>query len=147
MRVSAVQRIVLAFLAGAAAVLVFHQGVLLLAYFVGLVASPPYSLASTPPFGVPKLVSLAFWGGLWGIVMIVLLRRSGAWNRLWPAFVFGGIVPTLVGALVVVPLKGQDIALWLHPSRLMFGFLINGAWGLGTALGYRLMRGRRFSVA
>ena len=106
MRQSVVSRILLSFLAGALGVLAFHQGFLLLAYALSWVPAPPYSLAGTPPLGIPKVLSLAFWGGVWGIVMIPALGRLGAKSRPLAAVLFGGVLPTLVAVLVVVPLKG-----------------------------------------
>ena len=95
----------LAFIAGFLGVVIFHQGFLLLAYFLGWVPRPPYDLTGTPPLGVPKVISLAFWGGIWGIIMVATLRRFGTGTRLWLAFLFGGVVPTLAGTLIVAPLK------------------------------------------
>src|SRR5690606_18539232 len=53
------------FLGGAAAVIVFHQGAWALIHALGLTPRAPYSLAATQPLGVPVLASLAFWGGVW----------------------------------------------------------------------------------
>jgi hypothetical protein len=41
--------------AGALAVLVFHQGALLALRLAGLVPAPPWRLAPVPPFGVPAV--------------------------------------------------------------------------------------------
>jgi hypothetical protein len=84
-------QILLAFIAGALGVIIFHQGFLLLAYGLGWVPRPPYDMSATPPFDIPKVVSLAFWGGIWGIVMVLCLRRFAMGTRLWLAFLFGGI--------------------------------------------------------
>jgi len=142
MRQRVVSRILLSFLAGALGVLAFHQGFLLLAYALSRVPAPPYSLAGTPPLGIPKVLSLAFWGGVWGIVMIPALGRLGAKSRPLAAVLFGGVLPTLVAVLVVVPLKGLPVAESLQPRRLLFGFVINGLWGLGTVLFYRALNRR-----
>ncbi len=131
-----------AFLAGAIGVLAFHQVFLLLAYALGWIPVPPYSLAPTAPLGLPKLISLAFWGGIWGLVMIPLLLRLPGTRRLGAAVLFGGLFPTLVGILVVGPLKGQAIGAGLAPQRLLFGLAINGVWGLGTQLSYRWIASR-----
>jgi hypothetical protein len=61
-------------------------------------------------------------------------------DRLWAAFVFGGILLPLTAALIVTPLKGGNVADWLEWRHIVFGFLINGVWGLGTALAYRFER-------
>ncbi len=47
-------------------------------------------------------------------------------------------MPTLVAALVATPMKGGRMADWMDLRHLILGFPINGVWGLGTALVYRL---------
>jgi hypothetical protein len=138
----ALQLIVLGFVAGAIGVLIFHQGVLVIMHALGLVPFAPYAVDPTPPFGVPRVLSLAFWGGVWGIVLVWLMTRVRGADRLWVAVVFGGVLPSLVGMLVVTPLKGGVIT--LGAAMLLRAFVINGVWGLGTALSYRL--GRRLSA-
>ena len=132
------QLTLLGFVAGAIGVLVFHQGVLLVMHALGLVAFPPYSLEPVPPLGVPRVLSLAFWGGIWGVILVhVMVRVRGA-DRLWVALVFGGVLPSAVGMFVITPLKGGVVT--LGAAMLLRAFVINGAWGLGTALAYRASR-------
>jgi hypothetical protein len=138
----AVRLIVIGFVAGAIGVLVFHQGVILVMYLLGLLPSGPYSMRATAPFNVPQVLSSAFWGGLWGIALVWLMTSVRAADRLWVALLFGGVLPTLVGILVVMPLKGGDPAARLQFAMLLRGFIINGAWGLGAALTYRVARRR-----
>lgn len=134
--------VVKGFLAGFAATLVFHQPVLWLLHEAGVAARAPYALAATRPFGVPSVISLAFWGGVWGIILLLVLRKTGRRVSPWiTALIFGAIAPTLVAWLVVAPLKGQPIS-GGKPSALLVGFAVNAAWGLGTALFLRLFRAR-----
>jgi hypothetical protein len=130
----------LGFIAGALGVLIFHQGFVAILYAAGGLPIAPYSFAPTHPFNVPEVLSLAFWGGIWGIALIVVMERVPGANGLWVAFLFGGILPPLVGALIVTPLKGGTVADWLEWRHIVFGFLINAVWGLGTALVYRAER-------
>ncbi len=132
--------VVLGFIAGAVGVLVFHQGVLLVMHALGMVPFAPYSLEPTPPLNVPSVLSLAFWGGLWGIALAAMIERVRWADSLWVAVVFGGVLPSLVAALVVTPIKGGDMARWVQPQMILLAFVINGAWGLATALAYRLGR-------
>ena len=140
MEKSKIKTVAFAFAAGAIGVLVFHQGFVALLNAVGRLPITPYSLKLTAPFHVPEVLSLAFWGGIWGIALILLLERVRSADRLWVAFVFGGILPPLAAALIVTPLKGGNVADWLEWHHIAFGFLINAVWGLGTALAYRLER-------
>ena len=101
-------RLLLGFIAGFIATLVFHQIGLLLLHFAGLTPNLPYNMHPVPPFHVPQFVSLAFWGGVWGIVFVLIepvIARSpgGCWVG---AIVFGAVFPTLVAWFVVLPLKG-----------------------------------------
>jgi hypothetical protein len=134
------RRLVIGFIAGAIGVLLFHQIVLLLAHALGLVPFAPYSLQPTAPLGVPQVASTAFWGGIWGMALILLMVWAPATERLWVAVLFGAVLPSLVAALVVTPLKGGDLAAWMTPGRILLALVINGAWGLGTWLFYRLGR-------
>jgi hypothetical protein len=132
--------IIIGFLAGAVSVLVFHQGFILIAHLMGVLPNAPYSLEPTAPLGVPRVISAAFWGGLWGIALAVLLGRVRSADRLWVAVLFGGLLLPLVAAFVVTPLKGGDMATWWNATTLLRAFIINGVWGLGAALLYRLGR-------
>ena len=130
------------FIAGALAVPLGHQIALWLCNLAGLVNRTPFSMDATRPFGVPSWISLAFWGGVWGLPMaLVLARARGA--KFWLiALIFGAIAPTLVAAFVVAPLKG--VALGGNAKMLAVGLIVNGVWGLATAAFYRLMsRGDR----
>ena len=132
--------VVIGFLAGAISVFVFHQGFILIAWRLGVLPNAPYSLEPTAPLGVPRVISSAFWGGLWGIALALLLDRLRRTDWLWVGILFGGILLPLVGILVVTPLKGGELA-WPGSTMLLRGFIINGVWGLGAALLYRLGRG------
>lgn len=130
-----------AFAAGFLATLLFHQPVLWLLNAAGVVQRAPYSMEATKPFGVPSVISLAFWGGVWGIILLMILRRSrGA--RYWIlALVAGAIAPTLVAVFLVAPLKGQPLT--GNPLKLLaVGMIVNAAWGVGTAVLIHVFRGR-----
>jgi hypothetical protein len=131
------------FIAGFIATLVFHQIGLLLLHFAGLTPRLPYNMHSVSPFHVPQFVSLAFWGGVWGIVFVLVeaaIARSpgGYWID---AIVFGAIFPTLVAWFVVLPLKSLPAGFGFHFPGLLVGPIVNGLWGLGTAVFLLLMAG------
>lgn len=122
------------FLGGAAAVIVFHQGAWALIHALGLTPRAPYSLAATQPLGVPVLASLAFWGGVWGAVLAATLARLDGARLVAAATLFGAVLPTLVAWFVVAPLKGQPAAAGWVPAAMLVGPIVNAAWGLGTGL-------------
>jgi len=132
------KRIVLAFLAGFFATLVFHQAVIWIFHTMGLSPRAPFDMHRVPPFGIPSVISLAFWGGVWGIIMIPAISRIRSEALWWiAAILFGAIFPTLVAAFVVAPLK--HVTMPHTPQMALFGLTVNGAWGLGTAILFRLM--------
>lgn len=123
------------FIAGFLATLIFHQLTVALLWSLGIAPFAPFPLAPTWPFGVPAVLSLAFWGGLWGILFALIEDRFPAGTGYWvTAFLFGAIITSLVALLVVAPLKGKPIASGGDPSLLLTAFLVNGAWGVGTGL-------------
>lgn len=126
-----------AFLGGFVATLVAHQGMLWLLH-VTAGAPAPFDLSPTPPLGVPRVLSLAFWGGVWGVAIWPLLRhRSGAayWLR---AAVVGAIGPSLVALAIVLPLKGGAFMAGFDPRIIVGALLLNAAWGLGLAAFMRM---------
>ena len=131
--------IAVAFAAGFLAVLVFHQG--LVAVFSAAGIAPPnfapWSFDPIPPWGVPSVVSKAFWGGVWAVVLgLVMAGRQGAVYWLgW--MLLGAIAPPLVAIFVVPVIKGgPPLDFW---SRFPLSATINAAWGLGTAVFLRLL--------
>jgi hypothetical protein len=105
-------------------------------------------MTPVPPFGVPQSLSAAFWGGLWGIAYALLEPRLTARLGRWSGgLAFGAVLPVLVLWLVVLPLKGQPVGGgFAPPSRVLLTVVVHAAFGLGTALVFRLglrLAGRR----
>ena len=132
------RRIILGFIAGFIATLVFHQGGLAAMNALSLTDRTPFNMNGTEPFGVPQVFSLAFWGGVWGILLVWFL---GTRKTLWylRAFIFGALLPTAVAFFVVAPLKGMPVAGGWDPKLILGGLILNGLWGLGAALIFRLL--------
>ena len=134
------QWLIAGFVSGALAVLIFHQGVYALLHAMQVLPRPAYGMAPTEPFGVPQLWSTVFWGGVWGVLLAAALGRMVGGKLLVAALIFGAVLPTLVAWFVVAPLKGQPMAAGFVPARMWIGPVINGAWGLGTAIFLMLIR-------
>lgn len=124
----------LAFVAGFVATLTFHQGTLAILYKAGLWPKPPFPMARTGPVHVPAVISLAFWGGVWGIVLWVLIREQTGAAYWLGATLFGAVAPSIVALLIVFPLKGLPVAGGWKMSVILPVLLLNGAWGFGVAL-------------
>jgi len=125
-----IESLVLGFVAGFLATLIFHQTLWFVFNQIGLI--PPertaWLLDAVPPFGAALVMSKAFWGGL--VLTFILLRQEGP--AYWIAWILVGAVGlTAVAVFVVAPLKAQPIpSLW---PRFAIGMTLNGAWGSGTA--------------
>ncbi len=129
-----------AFIAGFFATLAFHQTVLGLLHLANPSVPAPFNLAATAPFGVPAFVSLAFWGGLWGIVLWALIRKNTGAVHWIKALVIGAIGPSAVALFVVMPIKGMGMAAGWDPKIMLGALILNGAWGIGVAMLMRLMQ-------
>ena len=147
---AALSRFALAFIAGFISVLLFHQGVLALLHAVNFTPHIPYATTPTQPFGIPQIWSIAFWGGIWGLIWVGIAPRFRHQKSYWlAALIFGATVPTLVAWFVVAPLKGQPIAGGWKLVGIVdrLGLLANGAWGVGTAGFLRLFSRRQLFIS
>ena len=135
-------RIVKWFIAGFIATLIFHQGLLGVLYAAGISPRAPFNLAATAPLGIPQVISLAFWGGVWAVALAPLLSKLTA-SRWWLGWIVAGAIgPSAVALFIVFPLKGMAMAGGWDPKLIIGALLLNGAWGLGCAVMLRLMRSR-----
>jgi hypothetical protein len=123
-----------AFIAGFVSTLVFHQGVLWLLCAGGFSPRAPWNMTPVPPLHAPAVISLAFWGGLWGIVLWAMIGASGGSAYWIKALVIGALGPSLVAWFVVMPIKGLGAAGGWNPKVIVGALLLNGAWGVGAAL-------------
>ena len=127
-----------AFIAGFLATLVCHQGLLGLLYLAGAAPMAPFNLTPVPPLQVPQVLSLAFWGGVWGLPAWLLIAGRKGWLYWVAGILFGAVFPTAVAMLVVFPMKGLAVT----PTVVAGGLLLNGAWGAGVCGAMRLMVAR-----
>jgi hypothetical protein len=102
-------------------------------------ANPLWSMTPpVPPFGVPRVINLAFWGGVWGAALALLFRKleGGAY---WLAWFLAGAIAVAGTAIFIVPvIKGLPIRA-LTPRSLGVSAFLNGMWGLGAALWLTLL--------
>jgi hypothetical protein len=131
-------RQVKSFLAGFLSTLVFHQGLLAILVAAGMTTRKPWVMTPTPPLGVPAVLSLAFFGGLWGILLWEVVRNRVGMARWITALVLGAVAPTLVAFFIVLPLKGLGVGGGWKPDVVVGALLLNGAWGLGVTAFMRL---------
>lgn len=128
---------ILGFIGGFVSTVIFHQLTLYALNTVGISNAPLWATTPVPPFGVPRIVSLAFWGGVFGLFYPFLQARFASPGAFIVAgIIFGAIVPTLCSWYIVNALKGLPLGPnggWVLPGALI-GPIVNGAWGLGTTL-------------
>ena len=128
-----------AFLVGAAAVLIFHQPTLALLHAIGLTPSSAYPIRPNP-LGVPVVISLTFWGGVWSILIAWILTRMPTGWRYWvAAAVLGAFPPTLTSWFLIFPMKGLPFGGGSASVGMLNALVVNGVWGLGLGLLWRFV--------
>jgi hypothetical protein len=136
-----IRRILFGWVAGFVAALVAHQLVIAALHAAAFTPITPWPTAPAPPFGVPAVLSLGFWGGVWGIVLALLAPRFPHGGAFWPSIVlFGAVVLSLVAWFVVAPLKGAPTAAGFHAPPMVTSVLANAAWALLAGLLLRAAR-------
>lgn len=143
-------RLVVGFLCAALSVLTFHQGMLLLLRELGLFGIPPtvlvWNMQPNPrAFGLPNILNLCFWGGLYGAAYGALAPRI-----TWPAWLSGlavGVAATLVGFFVVAALRGQPVGGGWQAMAWVRSLVINGTFGIGLGLIWAAVTSRFFLPA
>ena len=101
---------------------------------LGWLNAQPWNLTGrVPPYGVPTLLNQCFWGGLWGILIAIILRGVRG-PVLLTGFLVGAIGAGGVN-FVVLPLI-RNTPLFANGNLAAIGrtLLITGAFGWGTAL-------------
>jgi len=133
--------VIVGFIAGALSVLVFHQLGFWISNELGYTRAALYNMRGVPPWGVPTIVSSAFWGGLWGIVAALLvLRLPGALGGVLGWILFAAIIVAIVNWAVVLPLKSGRFNMPGMPIIVVLP-LVYGLWGFGMWLIARAARG------
>lgn len=133
-------RLVIGFAAGALAVLVFHQVMVLALHLAGLIPTFPWSLRSVGPLGVPAIVNSMFWGGIWGVVFAGIGSMIPLHSDLARGAAFGLLGPWFLGNGLLVPLiKGGPLLFGFAPQRMFIGALIGLSFGIGLAVLMRLL--------
>ena len=91
-------------------------------------------MTSVPPMNIPAVISLAFWGGVWGVALWLMIRNQKNARQWLMAIILGALLPSIMALLIVFPLKGAAFAANWDPKMWIGAFLLNGAWGLGVLL-------------
>jgi hypothetical protein len=125
-------RIYLGCIAGAVSVLVFHQTTLQLFFWCGLAAQAAFRVAVVLPFHAPMVVSITFWGAIYGGVFGWLTPRL---PRLALArALLAGLFALLMGWFVVRPLAGHPVAFGWQVAPMLRSAAACMMWGIGVTL-------------
>jgi hypothetical protein len=147
---SSMSRLIAGFVAGALAVLIFHQGMYVLMQQMGLpLRGAPFNMSpNQAAFGLPVLVNQMFWGGLWGIAFAWVIDALPGPNWL-RGLIFGCLGPILLGGFILVAYFKQQPYFGgafdkggFNPMAWRNTFLLNGVgFGIGLGLIYPLLAG------
>jgi hypothetical protein len=118
--------------AGAISVLVFHQTTLQIFFWLGLTPQAAFRIAHVPPFNAPMVVSITFWGALYGAMFArtITLVKTPSWANGLAA----GFVAMLLSWFVVRPLAGNPMAFGWLAGPMFRSFCAYEMWGLGVAM-------------
>jgi hypothetical protein len=125
-------RIFLGCIAGAISVLVFHQTTLQLFFWSGLAQQAAFRVAVVPPFNAPMVLSVTFWGAMYGGVFGWLTPRLP--RSILIKALLAGFGALLMGWFVVRPLAGHPIAFGWEVEPMLRSAAACFMWGLGTTL-------------
>ncbi len=143
--IPASKQIFLGCIAGAIAVLVFHQTTLELLYRAGLAPLAAFRIGVVPPFNAPLVVSITFWGAVYGGVFGWLAPRLP-----WPAFakaLRAGQFAMMRSWFVVRPLAGHPVALGWQVQPMLRSVAACFMWGIGITLILPLLHPRGLTGA
>lgn len=139
-----VKILALGFVAGFLAVPLGHQVMAFIHFLLGWRPAMPWDFgpnerAAFKAFGLPSVINLSFWGGVWGVLWALIERHAPRGLAYWiVAILFGGVCATAFSAYGVPTIKGQPMG-----AMSWIGFELNGAWGLVMAFFFDQFR-RRF---
>jgi hypothetical protein len=128
-------RMLLGFTVGALAILTFHQGMweaLHLFKIPKLIMPVAYPLVRIAPFGLPHIVSLCLWGGLYGAAFGFLMPRFAL--PLWACGLILGAIAAVVEMAVITFLAGMPIGAGWTKQIWIRTVLLNEVWGLGVGM-------------
>lgn len=132
-----------AFVAGFVSTLVFHQGMLGLLHVANPQVPAPFAMTATAPFHIPAVISLAIWGGLWGIVLWAIVKSMHGAKYWAYVLILGTVAPSLGYWFVVMPIKGMPVMGGWNPAVFVGALIVNFAWAVGLAL---ILRGLNRAV-
>ncbi len=128
---SAFTRGCLGFSAGAIAALLFHQGLAEIFDLTGIGRMAAFRLQPVWPFGLPGVVNLSFWSGIYGVAFALAMPRFR--RPLWQGGIGLGLIAGAVTLFATLPLNGAPLAHNWHLWPIARTLILNLCWGLGIS--------------
>lgn len=130
------------FFAGAIATVTVHELIKLVLFQAGMFPAAPWPMSPAAMTGVPQFVSDMFWGGLWGLIFVLLYHAIPAASATIKGLIFGIIGPAIIGVFILVPLITARFPLFFGgDAKLIVSVLLILA-GFGAAMGWLYARFR-----
>ena len=134
------------FVAGALAMVSFHQPMAAVLHALGSFPVSPFDLTPKPS-GLPAMVQGMMWSGGWGVLLVLLLRLRPALPLAPAAIVYCSTVPIAFLFLVMATAQGAPPAFGMPIPMALSVVLAHAAWGFGIALWISGLRGLRGAPA
>lgn len=135
-------RIFLGSVAGALSILMFHQTTLEAFFWLGLAPNAAFRIAQVPPFHAPLVVSITFWGAVYGALFAAAAPLVKA--PRWVKGIGAGLCAMTLAWFVFLPVMGHPMAFAWKAWPMLRSFIAYQMWGLGLIIVLPLLRPRQF---
>jgi hypothetical protein len=130
------KNLALGFIAGAIAVVTAHEVIDFILLQAGIFPRVPWSMTPSAVTGVPQIVSDMFWGGVWGIVFVLLYGIIPGGSSTVKGLIFGIVGPAILGVFILVPLVTGRFPLFFGFDPSLVGSVLLILAGFGAAMGW-----------
>jgi hypothetical protein len=113
-----------------------HEVINLILLTAGVFPRVPWSMEPAAVTGVPQIVSDAFWGGVWGILFVLLYSFVPGSSSTLKGLIFGILGPAIVGIFILVPLITGRFPLFFGFDPALIGSVLVILAGFGAAMGW-----------
>jgi len=130
------------FVAGALAMVTFHQPAAGVLHALGSFPVAPFDL-DPKPSGLPAMVQGMLWSGGWGVLFLLLHRLRPETPLVPAAILYCATVPVGFLFLILASMQGAPPAFGMPAALALSVVAAHAAWGFGIALWLVGLRGLR----